>query len=61
MQVEGEDVYLAYAHFAPFHFGDVQLGRHKFYQATHKNKEEAIDILIRAIMSDLLGELERNK
>ena len=61
INVNGEDVYQAYAHFAPFYFGDVQKGRHKFYQASSKDKEEAIDLLIKAILLHLEQELERNK
>lgn len=53
VRVDEKDIYLAYAHFAPFHFGDVQQGRHKFYQATAFDKEEAISILIRAVIKDL--------
>ena len=61
IQLSEGEIYHAYAHFAPFHFGDVQKGRHKFYQATSKDKEEAIDLLIKAIIYHLNLELERNK
>ena len=49
------DMYIAYAHFAPFFFEEVQKGKHRTYQKSGKTKEEAIDLLIRSIIKDLSG------
>jgi len=50
------DVFIAYAHFAPFYFGDIQRGKHKFMKSRGKTKEEAIKTLVKGMIKDL-GEL----
>lgn len=46
-------VYQAYAHFAPFYYGNEQKGQHRVIRATHESKDEALNILIRQIINDL--------
>ena len=47
------ETYQAFAHFAPFYFGNDQRGNHKVIRATHQDKDEALNILIRQVIKDL--------
>ena len=47
------DLYQAYAHFAPFYYGNEQKGRHRVIRATAESKNEALNILTRQIIKDL--------
>lgn len=58
---DGIEFYHAYCHFAPFNFGDVQRGRHKFYQASSIDKEEAIDLLLKVVIRHLEEQIREKK
>jgi len=50
---EGQEIYHAYCHFAPYHFGDYQRGQHKFYKSTGETKDEAINSLLKVVIKHL--------